>query len=586
MKHLLVLFLVGFYTILIQAQMDFITPYEKNNAITATYSECMAFYEKLANQNKNCKWQALGMTDSGQPLHSFVIDMDRDFDPNISRDKGKIVLFINNGIHPGEPEGIDASMMLCRDIIVNGKYVASLKDVVLVVIPVYNVDGCLNRNSYTRANQDGPESYGFRGNDKNLDLNRDFVKCDSRNAQTFNKIFNFWQPEIMVDTHTSNGADYQHVMTLITSQEDKMAPTQRDFVRKSMVPELFKRMKDKGWDLVPYVDSDGPPLDFGINGFMDSGRYSSGYAALHHCIAFMPETHMLKPYKPRVESTYDVLLSFLEYVHDNAPKIKEVHQQAFEDYRNMTIVPLEWEHDKSRFDMIPFMGYQHKYKTSEVTGAQRLYYDRNEPVNKDIPFYNYFKPSLSVEKPFAYIIPQAWHEVIDRLIWNGVELERLASPEKLTVESYYIDDIKSRTAAYEGHFYHREISVSKTTETLNYKEGDYFVPCDQKNIRYIMETLEPQAPDAFMRWGFFDGILMRKEYFSDYVFEDLAAEFLQSNPNVRAELEAKKKADPKFADSPEEILDWVYKLSPWSEPSIKRYPVARISSKIVVKFQH
>ena len=100
----------------------------------------------------------------------------------------------------------------------------------IVIIPVYNVGGALNRGSYSRANQNGPEAYGFRGNARNLDLNRDFIKCDSRNARSFNRLFNQWKPDVFVDTHTSNGADYQYVMTLISTQKDRLGGALGEFL--------------------------------------------------------------------------------------------------------------------------------------------------------------------------------------------------------------------------------------------------------------------------------------------------------------------------------------------------------------------
>jgi len=125
--------------------------------------------------------------------------------------------------------------MLFRDYLAKPDLFKPLLDkVVIVAIPVYNVDGCLNRGSYSRANQDGPESYGFRGNARNYDLNRDFVKCDSRNARTFNQIFRTWNPDIFVDNHTSNGADYQYVMTLIATQHNKLEAPLGEFLQNTM----------------------------------------------------------------------------------------------------------------------------------------------------------------------------------------------------------------------------------------------------------------------------------------------------------------------------------------------------------------
>ncbi|MDQ3292253.1 MAG: hypothetical protein M3Q05_13280, partial [Bacteroidota bacterium] len=203
--------------------VNWLTPYEKSTGNkTATYQECIAYYQKLDKAYEALKLVEYGSTDVGKPLHVAVLSSDKDFNPVSLRKKNKRILLIQNGIHPGEPEGIDASMMLARDYLQKKEWQAYLKDVVVLFIPIYNVDGSLNRNSYSRANQEGPESYGFRGNARNLDLNRDYIKNDSRNAQTFTKIFQEWQPDVFVDTHTSNGADYQHTMTLIATQKDKL----------------------------------------------------------------------------------------------------------------------------------------------------------------------------------------------------------------------------------------------------------------------------------------------------------------------------------------------------------------------------
>jgi hypothetical protein len=113
--------------------------------------------------------KTMGLTDSGKPLHIVVFSENKDFSFN----QNKAVLLVNNGIHPGEPDGIDATMMLMRDL-TNAK-IKVPKNTIVVAIPVYNIDGMLNRNSFSRANQNGPEAYGFRGNGRNYDLNRDYI---------------------------------------------------------------------------------------------------------------------------------------------------------------------------------------------------------------------------------------------------------------------------------------------------------------------------------------------------------------------------------------------------------------------------
>ncbi|MDB5281066.1 MAG: Zinc carboxypeptidase, partial [Bacteroidota bacterium] len=210
-----------------QAQL---TPFElsRDKNYTAAYSEIIGYYQKLSGQYPQMKLLNYGTTDVGKPLTLIVLSRDKVFDPQLIKKQNKRVLLINNGIHPGEPEGIDASMMLTRDLL---KKNALPKDVVICIIAVYNIDGCLNRG-VSRINQNGPRAYGFRGNYRNLDLNRDFIKVDSHNALAFEQIVNTWNPEVFLDNHTSDGADYQYVMTLIETQKDKQNPILADYTSK------------------------------------------------------------------------------------------------------------------------------------------------------------------------------------------------------------------------------------------------------------------------------------------------------------------------------------------------------------------
>lgn len=578
MKFFFLICSINIITMNLNAQPDLTTPWEKNRKITATYRECIDYYQLLDRQFDELKCEPLYMTDSGFPLHQVVIDADRDFDPDASRKKGKTILFINNGIHPGEPEGIDATMMLARNLLTDKDKHAWLKNTVVVIIPVYNIDGCLNRGPYSRVNQNGPEAYGFRGNDKNYDLNRDFVKCDSQNARSFNRIFSYWNPDVMIDNHTSNGADYQHFITLITTQEDKLGPILGEFTRKTVNPALYSGMNARNWHMVPYVNAWGPPDENGIDEFLETPRFSSGYAALHHCISFMPETHMLKPFPDRVKSTYDLMEVMLDFLYRNGKDVQKARNEQISTFTNQQHVPITWKQDKSKFEMIEFKGYEAVRKLSKVTGGERLFYDRRKPFTKTIPYYNKFETEKTVTKPFAYIIPQAYREVVDRLIMNKVHVEQLAENSRLMVENYRINSFETSPRAYEGHYLHSNTQVESFVKEVQFRSGDYLVYTDQPAARYVIETLEPEATDSFFNWNFFDGILGQKEYFSDYIFEDLAEQFLKENPEIARQLEQEKVKDEKLRNDPEAILDWVYRKSPWYEPTHQLYPVRRLMS--------
>jgi hypothetical protein len=479
-----------------------------------------------------------------------------------------------NGIHPGEPDGIDASMLLANEII-SGKF-SLPENVVIALIPIYNIGGALNRSAFYRVDQNGPEEFGFRGNSQNLDLNRDFIKCDSKEALSFTRIFRMLDPDIFVDNHVSNGADYQHVMTLITSQHNKLGGAMGNFLNKEFEPALYSSMKQKGWDLVPYVNHFGETPDKGWTEFWDSPRYSSGYATLWNTFAFVPETHMLKPYDQRVYSTRDLMKSFIEFAQKNGHKITQLRKEAKELVQTQTQFPLKWKLDMTQSTPITFKGYEAGKKRSEVSGLMRLWYDRNKPYEKQVPFYNTYIDTFSVSRPSAYLIPQGWWKVIDRLEANGVQMQRLKIDTTITVEAYKITNYQSSPRPFEGHRPNSNVQVSISIRQISFRKGDYLIPLNQSANRFIIETLEPQAEDSYFTWNFFDAILGQKEGFSDYVFEETATSYLIKNPILKDKLDQRKITDTAFAKSAQAQLNFIYQNSPFYEPAHLQYPVYRL----------
>ncbi|MCR5886275.1 M14 family metallopeptidase [Hymenobacter sp. J193] len=559
------------------AATDWRTPFEKGNGnTTATYRECIDYYQRLDSKYEEITMRRAGATDSGQPLHEVVISANGLSTPGLTRNAKRRVVFIQNGIHPGEPEGIDASMMLARDLVQEPALKPLLARLTVVIIPIYNVDGALNRNSTTRANQNGPESYGFRGNARNLDLNRDYVKQDSRNAQSFAELFAKWRPDVFVDTHTSNGADYQYTMTLIATQKDKLHPALSAYMTGRLLPSLYQGMEQRHWPLTPYVDFEGRTPDArGLQGFLETPRYSSGYAALFNTIGFITETHMLKAYQPRVKATYDFLTLLLQQLHLSADELGQARAEADRQTAAQQTFPLTWQLDTTRAETLQFRGYEGRTKPSEVSGLPRLYYDQKAPYTRPVKYYNTFRPGVQVQAPRAYVLPQAWAEVAERLKRGGVQLRRLSRDTTLTAEAYYLGDFATSPRPYEGHYLHSRLQVRPEQQKIRFSRGDYVVSLDQPQRRFAIETLEPQATDSFFTWGFFDSVLQQKEHFSDYVFEDLAADLLRRDPKLRQQLEERKKSDPAFAKSAIAQLEFVYRHSPYYEASHLRYPVVR-----------
>jgi hypothetical protein len=222
------------------------------------------------------------------------------------------------------------------------------------------------------------------------------------------------------------------------------------------------------------------------------------------------------------------------------------------------------------------LGYEAKYKPSEVSGKQRLYYDRTKPFSKMIPYYEVYKPKKEITIPDSYIVPKQYWEVLELLRMNKIDMQPLKKDTVLNVESYKIADYKTSKEAFEGHYGHYNTSVTASRENVKFSEGDFVVKTNQKNVKYLLETLEPEATDSFFNWNFFDTILQQKEYYSAYVFEDLAKKILDENPQLKSELEKKRQEDKKFAENGEAQLDWVYKHSKYYEKEHLQYPVYKV----------
>ena len=558
---------------------ELLTPYEGGNKNqTTTWEDCIDFYKQLASRFPNVvKLHEIGTSDGGLPLYAGVVSSDGVHDLNEIKRSKRPLFFNNNGIHPGEPEGIDACMALVRDFCIDPARLAALNDVVFLFIPIYNVDGSNNRNCSSRVNQLGPETFGFRGNALNLDLNRDFIKCDSLNAQVFNQFFNAWDPDVMVDTHTSNGADYSYTMTLIQTQADKLGGELGQFLRNTMLPTLFEKMSGRGWPCCPYVNPINEIPDDGIEDFLETPRFSTGYAALHHTIGFMPETHMLKPYVDRYNSMRALVEEVLAFTVKNAHQIQSIRQDAKQNDAKRHQWPLQWAVNRTMPSKFRFKGYAAVYSPSKLGNYTRLSYDRDQPWEKDIAYYDHFEASVTVAAPEAYIIPQQWRDVIERLQWNGLTMERMLEDRWQSVQALRIRKVTSRPTPYEGHLFHDDIEVHIQTESVRVKKGDYVLSLNQPKARYAVETLEPLAHDSFFRWGFFNSILEKKEAFSDYVFEDTALELLESEPELKVQFEGWKAAHPNLLSDQQAVLNFIFThCQRYREPEWLRYPVFRL----------
>ena len=568
MKKITLLFL--FQTVFSFAQ-DFKTPYEKGNGNqTTTYEEMVKFYDDLDKNFECISVVEKGKDDNGEPIRVVIFN-------NSKSQKLAIlnpVILINNGIHPGESDGIDATMMLMRDLAL-GK-IKVPQNTKVAAIEAYNISGMMRRGKFSRANQNGPEEHGFRGNARNFDLNRDFIKNDTENAKAFQEIFHWLEPIYFIDNHVSNGADYQYTFTYISTNKERLGSYLGAYFHKEMQPKLIENLEKDKILCVPYVNIHGDTPDEGFPAFMDSPRYATGYTTLFNTLGTVAETHMLKPYKDRVKATYEYIRHSINFVDENYMKITEKMMEEFTNYLPKKKYTIRWKLDSTKYSFIDFKGYEAGKKPSEISGKPRLFYDRNKPFTRKVKFFDTYKADKEIVIPSYYVIPKSEGKIIENLKRNQIKMKPLTKDTLIFVESYKITDFKTVKYPYEGHYLHYETAVSKKTETLRFKKGDYLVPIKQTGVKFLLETLEPEAIDSYFNWNEFDGILGQKEYFSDYVFEDTAAELLRNNKALKAAFEMKKAVEKDFAENGAAQLEWVYKNSEYYEGTVNQYPIYRI----------
>ncbi|MCB9167980.1 MAG: hypothetical protein H6595_10950 [Flavobacteriales bacterium] len=544
---------------------------------TPSWAATIAQYQELADRHpRTAKLTEIGRDDDGSRIHLFIISDVGTFKPREVREQDRNVLFILNGIHPGEPDGVNASLMLAQGLLESDQLMGLLATTTVAIVPIYNVSGARQRSASTRVDQNGPVVCGFRGNARDLDLNRDMVKMDSRNAMALVQALRSWDPDVFIDTHVSDGADHRYLMELLTTQKDKLDPDVSAFMTRTLVPELYAWMERKKVLMCPYFELRRQVPDSGLVGFLDGPRYTTGYTALFNTIGIMAESHMRKPFADRVNATYQLLLATLAVLDQHGRELRDARQRAEARTRSIQRRPVRWTLDTTVVQKEEFLGYRSEMRRSAVSGLPRLFYDGSRPVDLTVDRYDHYVPALVIDRPKAYLVPQAWREVMQRLALNGVEMERLNNDTSFVAEMYRIGEMRTTSSPYEGHYLHSDVEVGVERDTVQAHAGDMLVPMGHATDRYVMEVLEPQSDDGLFAWGFFDSILQQKEWFNDYSFEEKAAELLAADPELAEALERKREADPGFAADGWAHLAFVFRRSPYMEPNYRRYPIARL----------
>jgi hypothetical protein len=541
---------------------------------TPSYSETVEYFRKF-DAFPEVKMQSIGVSPQGRDIYCLIVSRDKAFAPAEAKSLRKPVVMIISGIHAGEIEGKDASMLLLRDILVTKEKQHLIDSVVLLIVPVFSADGHERRSRHNRINQDGPEETGWRTTAVNLNLNRDWLKADAAEMQHLLKLFNKWMPDFIIDSHTSNGADYQYPVTYSMEKYRNIYEGTALWNKYTFIPKLKENVEQQGFLISPYVQFIQNIPDSGLVEYPAPPRFSTGYCAVQNRPALLIETHMMKPYKERVFATLAVFNSALQYINKNPRELIELNQSAdintaanFIKERKYLPVSFRPSEEPKQF---LYKGIEAVQEWSDISGAMKTVYT-GKPYEKNIPYFDTVHVADSIQASSAYIIPQEWGLLAERMKLHGIEVEQLKNEETLRVKRYKFKDVKFSASSYEGR-QRVEFGYDNYYEEVRVPSGAYIIDTDQRTLRIIMHLLQPESEDSFIRWGFLNTIFEQKEYFESYVMEREAEKMLEENPQLRKDFEERLAADEKFRSSPYQRLYFLYESSPWFDKNYRVYPI-------------
>lgn len=582
MKNFLILCLLLLFTNIYSQDKvpdSWITFFERSGyKATPNYEESINYFRQLEENSGYARLVPFGVTPQGRVLYCFIASKDRAFTPVPASESGKPIIMIINGIHGGEIEGKDASMILLREILITKEKEDLLNNAILMIIPVFNVDGHERRSKYNRINQNGPEEMGWRTTAQNLNLNRDWLKCDAPEMQSLVKLFAEWLPDFIIDSHTTDGADYQYVITYGTEKFANIYPPTGSWIRKKFIPYLEKDLTEKGFLPAPYTGFKDDDLNKGITDWVSPARLSTGYFADQNRPSLLIETHMLKPYKERVFGTKAGFETVIKFVSGNADELKDLNRrgdaegiQAF--INKETFFPLNFTGAETN---VPFRykGIKSIKDSSRISGKEKITFT-GEPFEMKIPYYNEVVVTDSLIVPSAYIIPAEWKNIVSRMQMHGIKCNEIKKDTLLSVRRYKLKDVKFAITSYEEH---QTVDYKFDTyrENAAVPAGAFIISTNQRTLKLIVHLLEPASDDSFLKWGFFNSILERKEYFEDYVMEKTAEVMIKENPALLEEFEKKLKEDEAFRNDPGARLNFFYERSPYFDKQWNLYPVMAV----------
>ena len=405
------------------------TPFENKDGLkSSSYEEVIDYYKQLSQDFASISFKTIGQTDNGVPLHLVIYSPDAEFNFNKYR-KERTIIFINNAIHGNEPDGVDATMLLFRNLAQNEIKLSG--NVMVVTIPAYNIGGMQENRKESAAH---------------YNLDNDFIKADVENTLSLSKVLQEIQPDILIDNQVSRKEEYRYTVSYSPAEKEKVGTFLGGYIDDVLVPRLSDSLTQMNYVSLTKDSVQQPFRRLLPDPELSKARHAVGYASLWNCIGIQLNTHIFKSYNKRVVANYETMKTIVEIADADNAYIKQL-----------------------------------KIKQAQENAA--------------------------LVAPEYYIVPKAWQKVIDRLKVHNEQMKEVVNDTLMKVDYYQIDDFKTVTTPFEGHYLHYDTQASIHKDSVRVYKGDYMVPTAQLAKRYLIEVLTPTEVDSFFNWNFFDSVL-------------------------------------------------------------------------------
>lgn len=550
------------------------TPAELTD-LTATpnYRETVAYIHKLAAKSPYLRLKSIGSTGQQRPLFMVVASRDGQKDAQGILANNKPTVLVQAGIHSGEIDGKDAGLMLLRDIS-QGKEIALIQQVNLLFIPILSADGHERASRYNRVNQRGPENMGWRTNSRNLNLNRDYTKLETKELQAVVKVINEYKPDLYIDVHVTDGEDYQYDITYGYNLDFASdSPNIAAWLKNKMSVYLDSELKAWGHTPGPLIFAmDKKDFAKGIAGWIASPRYSNGYGDVRHLPTILVENHSLKPYNRRVLGTYVFIKAAMELLGKEKDSLRAAIKKDVEHRPKQQVLAYDYD---NKAEHMSFAGVEYENYTDQITGANEVRWTGKPKQYEQLPVFWQRVPKTTVDVPKAYIVPGQYQDVIASLKAHGLqmtEIDKQGAAKERTLEQLEVIEHQFDKMPFEGRF---RVSgkFAKGSITTTLPQGSVVIETDQPLGKLAVALLEPSGPDSYFAWGYFNTIFQRTEYIENYAIIPLANKMMAEQPELKKAFEEKLKTDKAFAENPRARLDFFYQNTPYYDKTYLKYPV-------------